>query len=119
MAGLCPRLLFLSAALAAQAAQTPQELFDKVRLNVVRNLERMPKYTCVQRQERRVFEEFGRWGWKSCDALAEERGKHEREGLRLTSKQRFRLEVAVSDSKEVFSWPGGEAFETEEVKKAV
>ena len=73
----------------------------------------------VQQQERRVFEEFGRWGWKSCAALAEERSKHGREGLRLTSRQRFRLEVAVSDTKEVFSWPGGEAFETEEVKKAM
>jgi hypothetical protein len=119
MAGLGPRLLFLSVAMAAQAGQTPQELFDKVRLNVTRNLDRMPKYTCVQRQERRVFEDFGRWGWKSCDALAEERGKHGREGLRLTSKQRFRLEVAVANTAEVFSWPGGEAFETEEVKKAV
>ena len=71
-----PRLLILQVAITAQAGQTPQELFDKLRLNVARNLQRMPKYTCVQRQERRVFEESGRGGWKSCDTLAEERRKH-------------------------------------------
>lgn len=119
MAGLCPRLLFLSVAVAAQAAQTPQELFDKVRLNVARNLERMPKYICLQRQERRVFEDPDQWSWKSCAGLAEGRRKHGREGLRPTSIQRLRLEVTVANSTEVFSWPGGEAFETEEVKKAV
>jgi hypothetical protein len=79
----------------------------------------MPKYICVQRQERRVFADPDHWGWKSCAALVEGRRKHGREGLQLTSTQRLRLEVTVANSTEMFSWPGGEAFETEEVKKAV
>jgi hypothetical protein len=34
MSRLGHRLLFLSVGIAAQAGQTPQELFEKVRLNV-------------------------------------------------------------------------------------
>jgi hypothetical protein len=119
MGGLGPGLLFLSMAITVHAGQTPQDLFDKVRLNVARNLERMPKYTCLQRQERRLFVEHARGSWNSCADLAEARRKHGRDGLRLTSSQRLRLEVAVANSTEVFSWPGGEAFETVEVKGAL
>src|ERR1700682_2308882 len=104
MGGLRCRLLFLLVGIAAQAGQTPQELFDKVRLDVVRNLDRMPKYICVQRQERRVLMESGRWGWKSCEALAAARSTDGSEALRLMSIQRFRLEVEVANSGEVFSW---------------
>src|ERR1700736_2444204 len=109
MSGFGPRLLFLLVCLAAQAGQTPQELFDKVRLNVARNLERIPKYICVQRQERRVFEDPDHGGWKSCAALAEARRKHGREGLRLTSTQRLRLEVTVANSTEMLCEASGAA----------
>ena len=90
-------LLLVLVAAAAAAQYNPSAALDRevirlarIRVAAAENLQRMPNYTCVQTIER---------------------------SRRIGPKRRFelldtiRLEVALVDGKELFSWPGAGKFE--------
>lgn len=78
-------VLSLSAALGADAA-----LLERIRTRMASNLARTPNYTCVETIERAV----------------RQNAKQE-----FRTMDRLRLEVALVEGKEMYSWPGAGRFE--------
>ena len=81
-------LLCLAAAFAGQADLSPElSLLGQIRQKMADNLSRTPNYTCLETIERSgLFE-------------------------RLYVADRIRVEVALVNGKELFTWPGAEKFE--------
>src|SRR5258708_28062329 len=102
--------------LTLTTADADPTLLDRVRSKVMENLDRLPKYTCVQHIERSNFQEAsGRW--KSCGDLLDARPG--RPAPPLVSKSWLRLDVTIAGQAEIFSWAGGERFETGDVDALV
>ena len=97
----------------ARTADSPaQELFNRLRLNVRGALERVPRYTCVQTITRTQHRpQYGAARGNSCAALLSARTQLTSAGL-LLWHDRLRLDVAVGDKSEMFSWAGARQFET-------
>src|SRR5436305_9908082 len=97
---------------AASTADSPaQILFNQVRENVRSALERVPRYTCVQTITRtRHRPQFGSHP-NNCAGLLSARAQLTSSGL-LVWHDRLRLDVAVGDKAEMFSWAGARQFET-------
>jgi hypothetical protein len=97
---------------AARTADSPaQVLFNRLRENVRGALERVPRYTCVQTITRtRHYPQYGSRP-NSCAALIATRAQLPSAGL-LLWHDRLRLDVAVGDKSEMFSWAGARQFET-------
>jgi hypothetical protein len=83
--------LLLAAATAAVAAD--RELLDHVRSRVRENTNRIPRYTCRQTVNRTEY-----------------RSRH-----LITWHDRLRLDVAVLDGVETFSWAGAHQFDTKAI----
>ena len=71
-AALGSSVLAVVACLAAWTADSPvQQLFDRLRRNVLENVARVPRYTCVQTVTRKQFRpQYGFWP-DSCQSLDE------------------------------------------------
>src|SRR5438309_9194083 len=97
---------------AARTADSPaQLLFNRLRENVRGALERVPRYTCVQTITRtRHRPQYGSRP-SSCAALIDSRARLQSAGL-LLWHDRLRLDVAVGEKAEMFSWAGARQFET-------
>lgn len=102
---------------AVWAADTyAQLLFNKVRAGVVNNVRRFPRYTCVQTVTRRQFQ-LPAAGSSCASAIAvNERDNAERV---LRWHDRLRLDVAVGDKSEMFSWAGASQFESGDITQMV
>lgn len=83
---------------AEDASPKAAALLSQVRSKMIANLSRLPNYTCLQTIERKV---------------------------RYAGSRRFqpidtvRLEVALVDGKELFSWPGAGKFEDKDINELV
>lgn len=101
---LYPVVWVLWAALSADAdsvstkAAPGDALFSQVRSKMIANLSRLPNYTCLQTTERSVRRPPSR---------------------RYELVDMVRLEVALVDGKELFSWPGAGKFEDKEISQIV
>ena len=73
-------------------------LFGQVRSKMIANLSRLPNYTCLQTIERKVRRAPSR---------------------RYEPVDMVRLEVALVDGRELFSWPGAGKFEDKEISQIV
>ena len=93
-------------------------LLDRVRSKVIENMDRLPKYTCVQHIERSNFQEVPP-RWRSCGDLLDTHAKPGRPAPQLVSKNWLRLDVTVARQSEIFTWAGGERFETGDVDALV
>jgi hypothetical protein len=111
-AALGSSVLAVVACLAAWTADSPaQQLFDRLRRNVLENVARVPRYTCVQTVTRKQFRpQYGFWP-DSCQSLIAARARLSSPGL-LVWHDRLRLDVAVGEKSEIFSWAGARQFET-------
>jgi len=98
------------------AESTAQLLFDKVRAGVVENVKRFPRYTCVQTIVRSQFE-LPDAGSSCATAIA----AHERDTSTaiLRWHDRLRLDVAVGEKSEMFSWAGASQFESGDITQMV
>lgn len=96
---------------ALSLAFNSQSLLDAVRRKVLDNAARVPRYTCVQTIERGQFEGSFRARTAVCD-------RHVSPG-RLLWRDRLRLDVAVLDGRETFSWAGARQFETTDIDQLV
>ena len=91
-----------------------QALFNRARAKVLANLDRTPRYTCIEtvnRLVRRTIRTRGR-----CSAAVS--GGSADSGLVLW-RDRLRLDVAVINGTETFAWAGARQFETDDVDKLV
>lgn len=95
--GRCLFALCVAAGLAAQQPLTPETiLLGRTRYHMVETLRRIPNYTCLETIERTVRQPNSKRA-KLVDAL--------------------RLEVAVVDGKELFSWPGERQFKERDLRE--
>jgi hypothetical protein len=98
------------------ADSVAQVLFNKVRAGVVENVGHFTRYTCVQTVTRSQFQ-LPATGNSCAAAIAtNERSGSER---RLRWHDRLRLDVAVGEKSEMFSWAGASQFETGDITAMV
>ena len=112
-------VVLLAVATAGMAADPdPEELFQKVRAKVLDDASHVPRYTCVQTVNRAQFRP--QYGVKpaGCRALIAARKQISSAGY-LIVRDRLRLDVAVVDGAETFSWAGARQFETSHVDDLV
>ena len=97
--------------LCAGADVSWQEVLQRLRANVGQQLSRAANYTCVESVDRNYFlESFAnRFG---CN-------NPERRPTRLYMHDRLRLDVAVSEGHEIFSWHGGKSFSSKGIDDIV
>jgi hypothetical protein len=107
--------LFLAVAMAASTADPDgEQLFSRVRDKVLDNTRRMPRYTCVETVSRTQYHPPDEPA--SCESLTT---GHQIIRGKLAVRDRLRLDVAVVDGGEIFSWAGAGTFETHDVDKLV
>jgi hypothetical protein len=111
-------LLLTAATVASTANPDPEELFRKVRSKVLDDVSHVPRYTCVQTVNRAQYRP--QYGIKpgSCRELIAARKQLTSYGY-LIARDRLRLDVAVVDGAETFSWAGARRFETRHVDELV
>ena len=90
---------------------TAQEVFNRARENVARQLSTVSNYTCVLTVHRSLYFDPRRAD-AGC-AVADRRTE------KLFMQDRLRLDVAVSEGNEIFSWHGGSKFSSAGVSEVV
>jgi hypothetical protein len=102
--------LLLLAGLAARlmAQPDPSELLLRVRENVMRTVDRLPRYMCTQTIDRSQYEPDRQVFVKDCEEL--ELSRSTRWNLLRTTSDRLRLDVGVSARREIYSWVGENQF---------
>ena len=90
------RALWAILTLAVGAAASGEDQIARIRARVAETTARIPNYTCLETIERRWY----------TDEFAEDR-----------VADRVRIEVAVVDGKEQFSWPGGIPLDARELEE--
>jgi hypothetical protein len=101
-------------AVTTAGADADSVLLDRVRSKVMENMDRLPRYTCVQRIERSRFQEVP-LRWRSCRDLLDTHSNAGRPAALLVSTNWLRLDVTVVRQSDIFTWAGGERFETGDV----
>ena len=110
-------LVLLVASTAARTADPdPEQLFQKVRARVLDDVSHVPRYTCVQTVNRAQYRQP--YSVRSCRSIIAARREAASRGY-LTVRDRLRLDVAVVDGAETFSWAGARQFETSRVDDLV
>ena len=105
--------LLLAVATAASTADSDaDELFSKTRAKVLDNTRRMPRYTCVETVSRAQY--LPSDSPSDCQSLVTMQRLIPTRG-RLLEHDRLRLDVAVVETGEIFSWAGAGKFETTDV----
>jgi hypothetical protein len=90
-------------------APDAEEVLRRVRGRLLADLERLPRYTCVQTITRRYYRP--RSESASCSALMTAHEK-QKDKLKLRGWDRLRLEVAIVEGDNVFSWVGAPRFKS-------
>jgi hypothetical protein len=92
---------------------TPDELLRRVRNDITDSVVRSPNYTCTETVSRTTYSPIAPSGL-ACNS-------HETPDseLRLTSKDRLRLDVGVSGLDEIFSWHGEKSFNESDIARLV
>jgi hypothetical protein len=85
-------------------------LLERARAKIARNIEKLPKYTCLQTVHRSRFDAFPPGRVVGCG---------QPDPRMLAWSDRFMLDVTVSDGGEIFSWAGARKFQTGDVQKIV
>ncbi len=119
---IAPRISLLSALLIAVATAgrtadpAVEELFKQARTKVLDNAKRMPRYTCVETVDRTQYQPT--INPSTCQSLIAMRRLSAGRG-NLAVRDRLRLDVAVVNSGEIFSWAGAGKFESRDVGSIV
>jgi hypothetical protein len=97
----------------ACAAQTdPVELLTQIRHRVADGVSRLPRYMCTETVDRGSFRPFdagGKRERRSCPDVLDG-GEKSPLKLRLFSSDRLRLDVAIADNSEMYSWVHEDSF---------
>src|SRR5580658_3404775 len=93
----------------------PAALLNDARARILENIEKLPKYTCVQTVRRYRYEAIPDVRANGCGDLAD--GHHVSRLLAWTDQ--LRLDVTVSGGLEIFSWAGARSFKSGDVEGIV
>lgn len=99
-------------AIACSAAQGPADLLRRIRLNVAEQLSQSANYTCTETLDRSYYRNNG-FGMAigGPDAVAVPKNE--------LFEDRLRLDVAVSEGKEIYAWHGADRFSTSDLTDIV
>lgn len=93
--------------LLVSARQNPEEVLAGLREKVLQTVDRLPRYVCTEAIDRSRLEP-DRFFAASCVDLLN--GNYGGAKLQLASSDRLRLDVAVSNNQEMYSWTGANHF---------
>jgi hypothetical protein len=107
-----------AAVLAAQGPQDQADLYQHVRQRVLDGALRRTNFTCVQTITRRTYVAPPKKRPPPCDEIIRDHnvGKH---SLPLVLWDRLRVDVAIADKREVYSWVGAARFEQSDLQQLV
>jgi hypothetical protein len=109
--------LVVASGLAALGQQPPEpaDVLRRTQQHLLPDLARLPRYTCVQTITRKYFRApFSHP--RSCAGMIQ--AHDERTGeLKSTGWDRLRLEVAIAEGQNVFSWVGAARFEDDNLEE--
>jgi hypothetical protein len=101
---------------ACARADDPVAVLMRLRDRVTAHAERIPNHTCVEAVTRDRYDYAADPAPKSCDALLARRAKAGVGTLiKLATTDRLRLDVALADTQEMYSWAGASKFEEIEI----
>src|SRR5262249_17193141 len=118
-AALFALILLANIATVPAPAQEPpppdsETILRASRERLLADVERMPRYTCVQTIDRRYY--LVREDQPSCSKVMAEYGSHHGKP-RLLGWDRLRLEVADVNNETVYSWVGAPRFESGQLEQ--
>jgi len=102
--------LLLGVAGLAGVERTPDEVLALLRQRILDEAARVPNYTCVQTIDRQFFVSTGQRSTASCVGPRVEQNRPGN-GIAFYGSDRFRLDVGVGRTGEVYSWAGAERFD--------
>ena len=115
-------VLLAVAPLCGQTVRDPQLVLQQARAKLREMTGRLEKYACIETVDRQYFQRLApdtipavvRAPAPSCKAVS---ASHD--GLRVDSTDRIRLEVTVSQGREIQAWPGATQFDARGVDEIV
>jgi hypothetical protein len=113
-------LAFATATLAAQPGANPDDLYRRVRERVLSDIVRLPNYTCVQTITRSVrgAMQAARSRPQLCEQIIREHNA-DKSKQSISSWDRLRIDVAIAEKHEVYSWVGADQFEKDNLHELV
>jgi hypothetical protein len=118
MRTLC--VLLLAVVPAAAEDYDPTEILMRLRDHVLAHGRQIPNHTCVETITRDVFEAAVQPVPKSCDSLLARRTSPNFPALlRHATTDRLRLDVALAEGREIYSWAGARKFEEGEIDELI
>ena len=112
--------LLISLSMSGQTVQpqpSPSDLFQRVRSRLLADMDRQPRYTCVENITRQMY--LARSSERrSCSALISAFDARKRDPS-VTSWDRLRLDVGIASNQEIHAWSGAPAFSEDEVRRFV
>lgn len=116
--GVRAGVFLLAVVSAAQTVDLEvQELFNKARARVLDNSKRLPRYTCVETVDRTQYSPAVEGNGTCQSAMAMHRLSPQHGSVLV--RDRLRLDVAVVDQSEIFSWAGARKFETHDMGELI
>jgi len=109
-------VLAFAAAVHGQTTPDPAEALSQARLKIGADMQRLPKYACVQTIDRSYFTRTPTAA--SCDMASADKKKG-RVSLHLELTDRVRLDVAEDDNHEIHSWPGAGQFDGGDIEELI
>ncbi|MBV9038850.1 MAG: hypothetical protein JO182_30475, partial [Acidobacteriaceae bacterium] len=100
-------LLLWLGPLLVSARQNPGDVLAGLREKVLQTVDRLPRYVCTETIDRTEREPDRSFEASCADLLKENYGRAK---LQLASSDRLRLDVAVSNNQEMYSWTGANHF---------
>ena len=113
----CAFVLLVQVVLA-QPRESPEDLYQRVRRRVIDDVSRLPNFTCVQTITRRTYGTAPKKRPPRCEQILRDRNIEKR-NLPLLLWDRLRLDVAIADKHEVYSWVGAAKFEENDLRQLV
>src|SRR5512142_549044 len=102
--------VLLAVAPALAADEDPVDVLIRLRDQVAAHSDRIPNYTCVETVQRERYEP-AITAPKTCDdIMARRKQPNVSPLLRHATTDRLRLDVALAENGEIYSWAGAEKF---------
>jgi len=111
-------ILLATCSLALCEDIDPAALLNQARAKIVANIEKLPKYTCLQTVHRFRFQMVPAVRVSGCGHVEDEGAMVQSQPM-LAWADRLKLDVTVSEGAEIFSWAGARQFQSEDVEKIV
>jgi len=93
-------------------------LLNQARAKIVANIEKLPKYTCLQTVHRSRFQMVPPVRMSGC-GYVEDASANIQPQLMLAWTDRLKLDVTTSEGQEIFSWAGARQFQSDDVQGIV